>query len=43
MLNWHKKYTEKVLERFGISNYQGFWISFFKGLIIGGLIIHFFY
>jgi hypothetical protein len=41
MIEWHKKYVEKVLKLWGISNYQGMWISFIKGLIIGGLIVHY--
>tara|TARA_B100001063_G_scaffold44777_1_gene38515 strand:- start:5769 stop:5975 length:207 start_codon:yes stop_codon:yes gene_type:complete len=42
MLEWHKKYVEKTLKSFGMSNYKGMWVSFIKGLIIGGLIIYIF-
>ncbi|SUZ52241.1 uncharacterized protein METZ01_LOCUS5095 [marine metagenome] len=41
MIEWHKKYVDKVLKLWGMSNYQGMWISFIKGLIIGGLIVHY--
>lgn len=41
MIEWHKKYVDKVLKLWGMSNYQGYWISFVKGLIIGGLIVHY--
>jgi len=42
MISWHKKYVDKVLKIFGMSNYQGMWISFLKGLIFGILIMYFF-
>ena len=29
----HKNYVEKSLNMFGLSTYQGFWISFIKGLL----------
>lgn len=38
MMQWHKKSVDKLLRFFGFSNYQGMWISFIKGLIVGGLI-----
>ena len=38
---WHKKQVEKSLNMFGLSNYQGFWISFLKGLIFGAVIMWF--
>jgi len=41
MINWHKKYVDNVLKSWGISNYQAMWISFLKGLIIGGAIIYY--
>ena len=41
MIEWHKKHVDKVLKLWGMSNYQGMWISFIKGLIIGGLIVHY--
>ena len=36
-LKWHKKQVEKNLNMFGLSNYQGLWVSFIKGLIFGAL------
>ncbi|MDA8641062.1 hypothetical protein N9L37_01700 [Flavobacteriaceae bacterium] len=42
MINWHKKQVERALKSWGFSNYQAYWISFIKGLIIGGLIVYFF-
>ena len=38
---WHKKQVEKNLNMFGLSTYQGFWISFIKGLIFGAIIMWF--
>ena len=38
---WHKNYVEKSLNMFGLSTYQGFWISFIKGLILGAIIMWF--
>ena len=43
MINWHKKQVERTLKSWGFSNYQAYWISFIKGLIIGGLIVYFFF
>jgi copper chaperone CopZ len=40
-INWHKNYVKKSLNMFGLSNYQGFWISFMKGLIFGAIIMWF--
>ena len=40
-LDWHKKYVKSILNVFGLSNYQGMWISFFKGLIFGACIMWF--
>ncbi len=40
-IKWHKKQVEKNLNMFGLSNYQGFWISFIKGLIFGAIIMWF--
>ena len=37
----HKNYVEKSLNMFGLSTYQGFWISFIKGLILGAIIMWF--
>ena len=40
-INWHKNYVKKSLNMFRLSNYQGFWISFIKGLIFGAVIMWF--
>ena len=40
-INWHKNYVKKSLNMFRLSNYQGFWISFIKGLILGAIIMWF--
>ena len=40
-LKWHKKQVEKNLNMFGLSNYQGLWVSFIKGLIFGAIIMWF--
>ena len=40
-INWHKNYVKKSLNMFGLSTYQGFWISFIKGLIFGAIIMWF--
>jgi len=42
-MNWHKKFMDKTLKSFGISNYSALWISFIKGLIIGGVIVYYFF
>ena len=40
-IKWHKNYAKKSLNMFGLSTYQGFWISFIKGLILGAIIMWF--
>ena len=40
-IKWHKNQLEKNLNMFGLSTYQGFWISFVKGLIFGAIIMWF--
>ena len=42
MIDWYKKQVEKTLENWGLSNYQAHRISFLKGLVIGGVIVHYF-
>jgi len=42
-MGWHKKLTEKILKFFGISNYVALWVSFVKGLIIGGAVVYYFF
>ena len=45
MIEWHKKYVDKVLKwwkkKLNVSDYGLLWISFIKGLVIGGLIVHY--
>ena len=41
LTKWHKNQVEKNLNMFGLSTYQGFWISFIKGLIFGAIIMWF--
>ena len=40
-LKWHKKQVEKNLNMFGLSNYQGIWVSYIKGLLFGVIIMWF--
>tara|TARA_B100000524_G_scaffold339860_1_gene232474 strand:- start:118 stop:579 length:462 start_codon:yes stop_codon:yes gene_type:complete len=40
-IEWHKKYTEKSFKLFRLTNYQGLWVSFIKGLIFGAIIMWF--
>ncbi len=42
MLTWHKKLLESWQKKLDLSNYLVAWISYFKGLIFGLLIYHFF-
>ena len=42
-MGWHKKLVEKKLKYFGISNYAALWMSFIKGLIIGGAVVYCFF
>jgi len=41
-MGWHKKLIEKTFKYFGINNYVGLWLSFVKGLIIGGVVVYYF-
>ena len=41
-INWHKKILETYKQKLSISDYQVMWIAFFKGLIIGGLVLYFY-
>ena len=40
-VKWHKNYIKNTLNMFGLSNYQGLWVSFIKGLIFGAIIMWF--
>ena len=32
---WHKTYIKRILQRFGLSQYQTLWLTFGKGLAVG--------
>ena len=38
-INWHKNYYYGLLEKWNVSSYQAAWLSWFKGLIIGFMIM----
>ena len=40
-IKWHKKQVKNNLNMFGLSNYQGLWVSFIKGVIFGAIIVLF--
>ncbi len=40
-IKWHKKQVKNNLNMFGLSNYQGLWVSFIKGIIFGAIIVLF--
>ena len=42
MINLHKRYIEYWKKKLNVSDYGVVWISFFKGILIGLLIYHFF-
>jgi len=42
MIEMHKKYIDWWKKKLNISDYAVLWITFFKGIIIGLLIYHFF-
>jgi len=39
---WHKGLLETFKVKFGLNDYQIAWIAFFKGILIGGLIVYFY-
>ena len=41
-IKWHKNILKIAQEFTGLSDYQILWIAFFKGTIIGGLIVYFY-
>tara|TARA_B100000575_G_C22673655_1_gene410525 strand:+ start:281 stop:412 length:132 start_codon:yes stop_codon:yes gene_type:complete len=43
MLNWHKNQVENFMKKFGFSSYQTMWISFIKGIVVGGLNVFYFF
>ena len=42
MLKWHKKLLKYWQGKLRLSDYLVVWIGFFKGLMLGLLIYHFF-
>ena len=36
--NWHKNFTEKKRLYWDLSHYQAYWISWFKGIVMGLII-----
>jgi len=40
--DWHKRQTEWWKKKLNISDYVLMWLGFFKGLVFGLLIYHFF-
>ncbi|MGB0891303.1 MAG: hypothetical protein ACPGUU_03050 [Flavobacteriaceae bacterium] len=41
-IKWHKGVLENYKEKLGLSYYQIMWIAWFKGIIIGALLIYFY-
>jgi hypothetical protein len=41
-IKWHKNILEKAQETIGLDDYQILWIAFFKGILIGGLLMYFY-
>ncbi len=39
-VKWHKGMLENYKNKLGLTDYQIMWIAWFKGIIIGGLIIY---
>ena len=39
IIEWHKNYAEKMLEKLGLNSYQGMWLSWFKGVIMGIILM----
>jgi len=42
-INWHKRRTNKFMNKKGINSYQLAWISWLKGLITGIVLMMLFY
>jgi len=40
MLQWHKDLVEQSMDHFNLDWYGILWLSFFKGLIYGGIIMY---
>ena len=41
-IKWHKGMLETYKQKLGFTDYQIMWIAFFKGVIIGGLVLFFY-
>ena len=41
-VKWHKGMLEYYKRKLGLTEYQVLWIAFFKGIIVGGLVIYFY-
>lgn len=41
-MEWHKNYIHWFQKKLKLSNYAVLWIAFFKGLLIGGLLVYYF-
>ena len=39
-VKWHKRILENYKTKLGLTHYQIMWISWVKGIIIGGLIMY---
>lgn len=42
MINFNKRITKWLQQKIGLNNYQMLWIAYFKGLIFGLILYHFF-
>jgi hypothetical protein len=38
-LRWHKQGLNHLIRRFGLSTYQLLWLSFAKGVVLGGVLV----
>ena len=38
LIQWHKEIIERVATRFGLSQYQLYWIAAIKGIVFGYLV-----
>jgi hypothetical protein len=42
-IKWHKSILKKAQKLTGLNNYQILWIAFLKGIIIGGIIMYYYW
>ncbi len=40
-LKWHKRQTQHYMKKYSLDAYSTMWIAFFKGLVMGMLLILF--